>query len=60
MMTSLWRVQTERSHEEMQGIYLNIIVVIKLSVKSGEQMEMKHVKANKTKLDQTLGQLQEK
>lgn len=57
MMTSLWRVQTEKFHEEMRGIYLKIIVVIKLSVKSGEQMEMKHVKANKIRLDQTLEKL---
>lgn len=39
----------------MQAIYLDIIVVIKQSVKSGEQTERKHDKANKTKLHQALG-----
>lgn len=34
--------------------------MIKQSGKSGEQMENKHDKANKTKLDQALGKQQEK
>lgn len=38
----------------MQAIYLDIVVVIKQSLKSGEQRERKHDKANKNKLTQEL------
>lgn len=50
-MTPLGEVRVKKYHEEMQAIYSDIVVVIKQSLKSAEQIERKHDKAKKKKVN---------